>query len=270
VTEIIDHVQEVTNHKYSRTSIRGSSIGQAKDKVLKKPWFTDFFIYVNGRPALVMKKEYAKEHWNFDDTEVDYNTPDKQKAREFAFKGIGRFDEPKVLTLAGKEGFDVKYLLELNPRTKIFNVEEDKEIFRKYKGLNLPTTDFRMTVNRFLKSFPNERFDYFNYDSITYLCKRLGEDLQIINENKIVNILSLTMMNIKKIRNFGRFVDEVKGKYWNCKDPTLEFIKDTLDNYDFQGEHIYKRDEGSLEMRVLRFRLRPENKNSCSIRSKTF
>jgi hypothetical protein len=64
--------------------------------------------------ARVIKLKYAEEHNLIYNNDICYNTIEKQNTRKFIFSDIEDLDSPNILTLAGEEGLDVKYILNIS------------------------------------------------------------------------------------------------------------------------------------------------------------
>ena len=63
-------------------------------------------------------------------------------------------------------------------------------------------------------------------------------------------------MNIKHFRNHGDFAKWARKSFSKYDDPTLEWLKNLMNNYQIIDEFVYNRDikSGSRAMRVFLFR----------------
>ena len=185
--------------------------------------------------------------------------PSKQKTRDMILSPILKSPKkaPTMLTMASSEGLDVKQVLKHKPNAKIVNIEYKREVLDTYQSMGLPTEDYHMKSTEFLKN-DNRHFDLVNYDSMSYLCDYIAEDLTIINNSKRCDYIAITMLNIEGIRNHGNFADMMREAYANSSTPTSDFLKKTLSNYEKIDEEVYKREQGSRSMRMTLWKLKAD------------
>ena len=252
--EIINHVSKETGK--TKSSVMGSSFGST-DKTCKKEWFSKDWYYASSNkdePARIIKNNTIKKHNKY----LNYNTKTKQIARQIIYKELTRFKSPSILTLAGASSVEIKYVFSKRPNAVITNVEKDSVCLKAFKKHRLPVKSFHGTMSEYL-STENTRVDIINYDSMSYLCSYIHDDIKLINKRKLCKYLCLTISAIKKIRNTGEFANKIRSKYIMKKDPTLCCLLNTMKNYTLIEDFEYKRGgEGSRtqKMRILKFKLK--------------
>lgn len=254
-TELLDYVSKKSG--CSRESVRGTVIGFSPNKIMGNPKIARIWSLErsNGyKPARLVRKTNKVQVKNFG---ITYETKEKQRAREFVFKNIFNIKEPKILTMAGHQGGCVKYALEKLIYPEIHNVEKYNDVLNNFKKLNLPVTSFLSSMSEHLKNI-EQNYDVIYYDSLYGLCDYIAQDLKTINFRKLCREVNLTLLNIKRIRNHGKFADEVRSKYYRFKDPTLTWIKKNMNNYQFVEEYVYcrKSDCNTRPMRVIKMKLK--------------
>ena len=189
---------------------------------------------------------------------IDYNSPNKKEARERGLKHL-KPGPQKIITLAGTEGYCVKIMLARCPEAEITNIEHDPAILAEWKKKKIPTHDFLGDLHKFLEStaFAKNQYSLFNADLMGYACNTLNADLIRVNEMANVNIIVLTLLNIKKFRNTGHWVQWAR-KHYHSDDPTREWLVDIMDHYTIIDEWDYIREpekhSRSMRMFVLRRR----------------
>ena len=249
---LINQVCNIVNKDYE--SVRGS-LFISRNKGFD--WFNKDFIYINKNgdltePLIVkLNSNLYKEKYN--QYKYSYNSETKQLAREFIFSNV--MDGDKILTFAGNEGFDVKYLLENFGYIEVYNIERDINYLNEYEKHNYPTTNYNMDFNSFYRN-SNIKFDLINYDSISYLCQTLAKDFVLLNEKKNSKYIAITIMNIEKIRNVGCFAEEMRNKYRNIETPTTNYIVETFTNYDLVETYVYKRNPKSQPMKIYYLKIK--------------
>lgn len=257
VNTLIKKVSEITG--YSIKSVWGSSLS-SKEKIIAKPWFYENFAYLqkDTLPTRITKKSaLIKFGINLDNltiSTITYNTPEKEEARHFVFDEILKINAPRILTMAGEEGLDVKMILSQNKNSIIDNVERDENILKRYQQLSYKTTDYNLSINNFIKKYPTNKYDLIYYDIMGYLCDYVADDMFRINHNQMAKEISITISKTKTIRNYGKFVDFIKEKYKNNPDFTLAYLNDIMTNYDFVSEFTYRQKFRTSKMRILKFR----------------
>ena len=267
----------------SLESVRGSTFGHT-DKFRSQSWFIENFVFIkdsNGKWVIKWKKFATPEEIESMNIRVDYNTDEKQKAREYVFGDLDGVEKPFIMTFAAEKGYDVQYLLNICPDSMIFNLEKSQKILDTYKENNFPTINFLGNVAEFVgnlldkpdskptKSFNSfslirnearevinfiKRFDRIYYDSMSYLCEMMDTDLGYINQYKLGDYLFVTVQG-KKIRNKGVFATVSRETTKGMEDPTLFLIKDKLFNYTYEGCFEYVGSGGRGKFRVLKFKL---------------
>ena len=247
--DYLNFISNITGYSYE--SVRGSTIGYQYPKLGGQDWFKMNWTYMrstDGVPARFVKGKDEIPLGN------SYNHETKHKSRQFVFRNIRKLTNPKVLTLAGHEGLDVKYIFKQNKNARIFNVEKHFNILREYKKHKLPTHDMNTTISTFIRSI-DQTFDHIFYDSVSYLCGYIANDLEYINDNKMTKIISVNLMDMNGIRNHGRFANYMREKFKSKKNKTLAAVKYIMSNYRYIGSYGYKCGGNSIGMRILKFEL---------------
>ncbi len=197
---------------------------------------------------------------------LSYDTEGKQLARaegpEWCLRKLGK-RPVNILTMAGAEGHDVKRFLEINPMSRIDNVEKNRNIFEAIAEKNFPNMDNHCSDMRsFLIDNTDKFFDVINFDSDGYVSQSLDNTLKVIDEYQMADFVCLTIQNLKNFRNTGEFIIALRRKYAGYDDPTKEYIEnDVLFNYDIVKDFVYNRgQEGtkSVDMWTIIFKLRKD------------
>lgn len=257
LTDLISQTSKITGYTYA--SVYGSSF-LGTDKFVVEDWFISSYALLNKDtlPRRIAKKSYLERiGFIVKNLAISYDSKPKVKAREFIFNEITGIDRPRILTLAGEQGLDVKMVMERSKNPNIDNVEKYTNILEKYQELNYPTNDHKMSFTKFIRAHQYRKYDLMNYDTMGYLWKYIAADMLYINLNKMTNCVCLTLTNIKKIRNHGPFADFVREKYEDFDDPTKSYLVDIMTNYDLVSEHKYKqRFKKGNGMRIFKFKLK--------------
>lgn len=246
----------------SLESVKGTTF-RASTKIRSKEWFNEKYVFIPSKgkiPSMVVTKELA----NYINTQlldksltVSYDSEEKMKARLFIFNNLEFLESPKIFTLAGDSGLDVKCINDISNNSIIHNVERDKVILNKYKEKGYNTIDFNMSFNKFFELYKDkEYYDIINLDTLGSLGRGLAESLEIINEYRLAGELNLTIDNKRKISNTGVFASTMKNKYKNHHDQVLRCIKDIMVNYKLIDEYNYIQNDRKLGMRILKFKLK--------------
>jgi len=152
-------------------SVDGSTLGQ-KNHWLNDEDFNENFIYFkkdDGKYWVKWRKYATKEEIELSEVVVNYDNPDKQKARESAFDGIDNINNPIVLTFGAEKGLCVKHILKQNPTAQIFNIEKSKVVYNKYLKNNLPTYNYLGDCNVFLEIIQNLPFNKIDLNHKRYI-----------------------------------------------------------------------------------------------------
>ncbi len=235
--------------------IRGSIMSCSGGKLMGEPYFKENWIMIQ-KPSRLVRKSYANTH-NIKAYSLSYDTPAKHKTREMILSPILKSTKKisTMLTMASSEGLDVKLVLDKKPNTKIVNIEYKSEVLQEYKKNGFNTEDYLCKSTEFLKR-DTRKFDLINYDSMSYLCEYIAEDLKIINDDKRTNYLAITMLNIEGIRNHGQFAEHMRTAYADDKTPTSTFLREVLSNYEKVNEEVYKRESGARSMKMTMWKLK--------------
>lgn len=207
-------------------------------------FFNDYGIYLRGDETILAKRSYAdKKGIVLLKDLVDYNTMEKAQARELVFKNIGLVRRPKIVTLPNRNGYDVDLIKKLNPTSIIYCVERYEHIFNEYikkckfKGIKF----YRGLIHKFLHDHRNHTFDVIFYDCHSYWCPSMFKDLQLINQMKMTHEIGITLVNIKQVRNHGKWFDQIRKQYADVPDQQqLALMFDVLTNYKCIGQLSYR------------------------------
>jgi len=109
--------------------------------------------------------------------------------------------------------------MQLNPNSIVYNVEIYKHIIEDYKEhCEYPdrVIQNKMPIKSFLKKQVknNNNFDIIFYDCHNYVSDTMIRDLQIINENKLTNEISITLNCLGDYPGRGKLVKTLKEQ---CK-----------------------------------------------------
>jgi hypothetical protein len=203
-------------------------------------------IFKKPVPPIILEKVY---HHN-------YVSPIKQKVREIVYKSLE--DNSKILTMGAEDGLDIKYAFSKYPNAKIYNVERFKEVLNEYKRNNLPTIDILAPLDKAIDQIP-EQLDFIYYDSIGYACESMNNILCKINSNKKSKKIALTISNIKKFRNHGKWAEWARNNF-KSENPTEEWLRYVMNNYNIVEKIVYRKEEKSREMVVYIMKLKYNNK----------
>ena len=246
-----------SKHNVSKESVRGSIIGFSPHKLMGQSGFLNKWDVVPRSKGKA--KRFVKKGENSNVVTMphglSYLTEEKQRARCKVFSLMERRTRPNILTMAGHDGGCVNYFLSKRPKSKIVTVEKLEDVYKDYKKLKFNTEDHNMTIGDYLRD-TDKRFNLINYDAVYGLCGYIANDLGYINRNNLSDVVALTLQNIKRFRNHGKWVDKAREDYYKYEDPTLTCVKDILYNYKMVEEFVYVRDKsvGSRAMRLLIFK----------------
>jgi hypothetical protein len=253
--------KDITEYVSNKTGIKKESVVGTLftfGKCYSASWFIDNFVYIDNK---IWSKKYIKSlSENVDVDPLTYTSEEKQKSRKFICEStnLAQIKNPKVLTFASKQGNDVQYIQSINDSAEIYNVEKNHAIFTQYKSLNFNTNDFNMNFYDFLQENISLNFYLINVDCHVYLSESLAKELEIINDNKLSEYVSITIQDFKGLRNRGPWVDSMKLKYIDVDDKTLNCISDYLSNYKFLDAIKYQQ-PGHKTMQTLLFKLKWTN-----------
>ena len=245
----------------SITNVDCSTLGQ-KNHWLKDSWFNDDFIFFKrGDKYWIKWKKFATDdEIKLSDVKVDYNSPEKQKIREFTFDGIENIENPIIQTFAAENGLCVDYILKKNPSSKIINVEYDKNVLNKFLNKKFPTINFLGDYNKFLKTITSSNLDYpkhYNYifyDSMGYLANKMANNLKIINDCYLTDNLILTIQT-GSIRNTGYYANESRRITRGLEDPTIYIINQILSNYNLVDFMCYPASSKKFNFTVFKYNI---------------
>lgn len=256
LSDLINLICKLTGK--SKASVTGTSFGSS-NKFRSEEWFFKDYLYMprnNKTPATIFKKSFLKMANSLNNTKpitISYNTEEKKQARKFIFENIVNIDNPIILTLAGEEGLDVEYLLKLNEKCIIDNVERNTIFLEKFKLLNLKSNNYNMDFGNFLK-ITKRHYHLINYDTIGYLCDYISKDLLLINNKKITDYLCLTIQDLKTLRNTGNFANTNREKYKHFDNQTFAYLSENMTNYDIIS--VYRYTQNKVGMIIFKFKLK--------------
>ena len=100
-------------------------------------------------------------------------------------------------------------------------------------------------------SINKTKYSFINYDSISYLCKKVANDIEVLNNSK-ADTIALTLCKVENgARNHGKFADYLRTTY--SKNTTTNYLKDSFTNYKMVDTHSYKRNTNSQQMMIYIF-----------------
>lgn len=245
--ELVSTVAEKLNVSYE--SARGTLL-ISQDKVRYICEKSNCIYFNNGKHSVIIKINKVKEYENkLNIKKYSYNSKSKQTAREFIYS---YFKGGDVLTFGGDEGLDIKYVLDNLEHGEIHNLERCEKLFKKY--LRLPfsanTKNFNTTLHNHLSN-NKTRYNLINYDSISYLCSKVANDIEVLN-NSNSDTIALTLCKVENgARNHGKFADYLRNTY--SKNTTTNYLKDSFTNYKMIATHSYKRTTRSQKMVIYIF-----------------
>jgi hypothetical protein len=236
ITQVEILTQIAKKFNTTKERVRGTICGTAPHKLYGLEFFHNNYVFAR-KPARVIRKPIPRTENIYYE---NYISKEKQKIRELVSK-CTRKKKPKILTMAASEGLCVKYFLEIFQEPKIYNIERYENILDKYKKLNLPTIDLLGSFENCINDI-NEKLDVIFYDTVGYACEQMNTSLKTINDNKKTNHLIITMMDIQKFRNHGKWVEWARKKFKN-KNPTEQWIKFVLNNYEITKKIKYNKNK---------------------------
>ncbi len=277
--EILANTTSYEFRKCELSKLVAEKIGISPESASGSLWGCDIYPLTHK----IMGRKSVKENWirsksgnivkigsiAYNPKEVlnlSYDTEGKQLARaegpEWCLRKLGK-RPVNILTMAGAEGHDVKRFLEINPMSRIDNVEKNRNIFEAIAEKNFPNMDNHCSDMRsFLIDNTDKFFDVINFDSDGYVSQSLDNTLKVIDEYQMADFVCLTIQNLKNFRNTGEFIIALRRKYAGYDDPTKEYIEnDVLFNYDIVKDFVYNRgQEGtkSVDMWTIIFKLRKD------------
>lgn len=197
-----------------------------------------------------------------DQLNSSYDTKGKQEARlegpEWCLKKFRR-KNPRILTLAGSEGYDVDRFLKIKPGAVIDNVEQNSNVFESIIKKDFPITNHFINMTKFLENCPGDSFELIFFDSDGYISEGLDKALKIINKKKPTKYLCLTIQNIEKFRNTGTFIKALRKRFKRCKRPTTAYLRSQImSNYTIIKDFTYNRGQDGINnksMRTIIFKL---------------
>lgn len=228
------------------------------------------FVYYqeNGQMMFAWKNYATQNHINTMQDMVEYDTVEKQKAREMVFKSVPKIDHPRIVTNANYNGYDINHVMKSNPTSIVYNVEKYSHIINKYKELckhPKRVVQNHMTMERFIKKSIEEKnnFDIIFYDCISYLSDEAIKTLISINENKLTTEISVTLNGIAMPQAHGKIFQKYKKQYKHFgKQIQFIILLDLLSNYNcvdsinYQGCYNGKKNSN---MFVYKFKVKQIN-----------
>lgn len=251
--DLIENISKVCS--IEKDSVRGTICGNAPCKLYGQRWFKKEFVYVRKMKGVHGSRIYRKplpEGEN--EYELSYNTVEKEKTRERVFSHLNNIKKPVVVTMASSEGLDVKHILNKNLNSKIYNIENVKDVLNEYKKIGLPTIDILGNFDDKILDV-KESVDLVYYDTVGYACPKHERSLVKLNNSLKPKYIAVAFINIKKFRGTnGSWKMWAKEKF-KSDDPTLEWIKYTMFNYNVIDlfEYNQNKDIGGRGMRVFVF-----------------
>lgn len=239
----------------------GGDLTPRAHKLMGTPYFkTEWFpVRVKGRKLLV--RTAAKTDFK-PIKECAYDDPIKQEARRQGAEKCLRkckSKNPKILTMASEEGYDVKRFKEINPNCIIYNAESNRAVLNNIESKKLPMTSYFGDMYDCLRQFPDRYLDIINYDTDGYPCESLDKALRTINDRCLTTYLCLTVQKLTKFRNHGTWADNCREMYKHHDDPVLAYFKlGPLTNYKIEQIFCYNRTaEKAKGMMIITFKLLP-------------
>ncbi len=207
----------------------------------------------------------SKKHNPKDQLNLSYDTEGKQEARrkgpEWCLRKFRR-KHPRILTMAGSDGYDVKRFLDIKPESLIDNVEQNPNAFKSIKEKGFPITNYFTSMVKYLEKCPKDNYELIFFDSDGYISESLDKSLKSINEKKVTKYLCLTIQNLEKFRNTGSFIIALRKRFAKCKRPTTAYLRSKImSNYAIIKDFTYSRGQTGMNtksMRTIVFKLREE------------
>ena len=250
-------VEVLANHTgQTKEVIYGTICHLGPHKMLSKAGFAkNAWTKVNERGrGYFIRKSTSKQ---LPTDQNDYACAEKQEMREWIFKDIlHKYPKAKILTMCGKDGLDVEFVLGHCKSARITTVEREAVVRETYAKRGFPTTDFAGTMDEFLAVNSSERFSLINYDTYSYLCKSTAETMHKMNAQRSAEYIVITMQNCKGFRNVGEYQTLLRGLYGHLDDPTQAAMKDVLSNYDLIAEKVYAGSGSHQKMRMFKFKVK--------------
>lgn len=245
--ELVSTVSKLLNVSYEST--RGTLL-ISQDKIRNICEKSNSTYLNSGKDSVIVKNgKENKYEGKLNTQKYSYNSASKQTAREFIYS---HFKGGNILTFGGDEGLDIKYVLDNLQHREIHNLERCEKLFKKY--LELPfsrnTKNFNTTLYKHLSN-NKTRYNLINYDSISYLCSKVANDIEVLN-NSNSDTIALTLCKVENgARNHGKFADYLRNTY--SKNTTTNYLKDSFTNYRMIATHSYKRTTRSQQMVIYIF-----------------
>lgn len=238
---------------YSEKSVSGTLIGYSKGRLLSDDYFRKNWAYLNNPLRFIRKSNLDPQVGNnlFD---IDYDCKKKQKVRKESFSvyfSNYKKSNPKILTLAGSEGYCVKDFLKKRPKCDIINLERNEDILNIFKTKGMKTLNKLDTVENFISKDKLD-FDLINLDFTGYGSLSKHETFCEINKKSSAKIIIITLQYTKNPSNHGKFVEYIYSKYRRYDDKLLRWMKDCFSNYNLEKTIKYKRDNTKANSRTMR------------------
>lgn len=190
----------------------------------------------------------------------DYDDVEKQKSRKLiadALESVGVIGKPHIATYGAQKGYCVKYFLRRFKGAQVVSIENNEATSDDFESLGLKAESFRGEMRRLLRR-DSRVYDLINMDGPTFLSESSHRDVKRINREKRARVLAITFVDNKAVRAAGRWADEMRAKYKNSTDQTLDILRDTMSNYDLVSTTEYTKTNvfHGRGMRVFIFKLR--------------
>lgn len=259
LNSFLHEIMDATGNQY-KLSVKGTIAGHSPGKLFSHPYFVKSWIHVPrhedklgfNQTMLLRRSKYP----SLGTTTTNYDSIAKMASRRFILESFVGEKNTKILTMAGSEGLCVKYFKSKIKGAHVTNVEYLPHVLEDFKKTKVGRgcTNILGNINTYVTK-TSDRFDLFFFDTTTGLCDQVSKTMLACNNKMLAKEISINLLDVKRVKNRGTFVDFIKKNYYKYEDPVLSYLKDSMSNYEFSGEFKYQRFENSRKMRVLKFRL---------------
>lgn len=195
---------------------------------------------------------------------INYNTSPKRKVVAKVVAPIKYLPKgARVLMMGATEGLCIRQAHRLNKGIEIYNCDWDEKVINKLIKKNLPIhSHYVGPVGGALRDI-GHKFEFAFLDYTGFACSSIEDDLTFLNLNKKSKHVAITLCANRRFRGIGTWVNQAKKKFGNDaqKDPTMKWILHIMGNYEMIEVINYRREQGSMPMRVFTFKLKRVNKN---------